>query len=86
MEVPSRVVRLRPDCITLWPTEAGTYGLHVRWGGPDGLAQATTIRDAARSTGMAAKLTQDIDASGWTVSVGPLPREEAVRVVETFLL
>jgi hypothetical protein len=86
MRVPSPVVRIRPDRITLWPTEAGTYGLHVRWGGPEGIGQATTVRDAAQSSGLRAKLVQDMDGSGWTVSVGPLPQEQAARVVETFLV
>jgi hypothetical protein len=35
---------------------------------------------------MAAKFKQDLDGAGWTVSVGPLEREEAARLVESFLI
>ncbi len=86
MDVPSPVVRIRPDSITLWPTEAGSYGIQVRWGGPEGLAQATEVRDAVRTSGMDAKLIQDADGPGWTVNVGPLPRDEAKRVVDSFMV
>jgi hypothetical protein len=86
MDLPSQVVRVRPDSITLWPTEAGSYGIQVRWGGPEGIGQATTMRDAARANGFPAKLIQDAGGEGWTVSVGPLLGDEAKRVVETFLV
>jgi hypothetical protein len=86
MAVPAPIVRTRPDRLTLWPTESGDYGIEVRWGGPQGAAQANTVRDAARSSGLPVKLRQDMDASGWTVTVGPLPRDQAMRVMETFLI
>jgi hypothetical protein len=86
MSVPAPIVRTRPDRLTLWPTDAGDYGIEVRWGGPTGSGQATTVRDAARSSGLPAKMRQDLDGSGWTVTVGPLPRDQAVRVIETFLI
>ncbi|HEY1356721.1 MAG TPA: hypothetical protein VGF21_00300 [Thermoleophilaceae bacterium] len=85
MDVPGPVSRTRPDSITLWPTEAGSYGIQVRWGGPEGLGQATSVRDAVRSSGMQAKLIQEGDA-GWAVNVGPLARDQAKRVVDTFLV
>lgn len=85
MDVPAPAARTRPDSITLWPTETDTYGIQVRWGGPDGLGQATTVRDAVRASGMQAKLIQDAEGSGWAVNVGPLPREETKRIVDTFL-
>jgi hypothetical protein len=86
MTVPSPIVRTRPDRLTLWPTEDASYGLEVRWGGPTGAGQATTVRDAAHSSGLPVKMRQDLDGSGWIVTVGPLPREHAVRVIETFLI
>ena len=84
--VPDRVVTLRPDRITIWPTEAGSYGLDVRWGGPDGFRQANAVRDAGRAGGTPVQLRQDPDSSGWTVRVGPLEREQISRIVETFLI
>lgn len=80
------VVRVRPDRLTLWPTEAGEYGIEVRWGGPEGAGQATTVRDAAHASGLPVKMRQDLDGRGWTVTVGPLAREQATRVVGTFLV
>lgn len=79
-------MKVRPDRLTIWPTEAGRYGLDVRWGGPAGAGQATTIRDACRTSGLEAKLTQDVDGSGWTVRVGPLARDEIMQVLQAFLL
>jgi len=86
MSTPAPIVHLRPDRMTIWPTEQGTYGLDVRWGGRQGYNQAMLIRDSAKSSGLPVKLVQDVDGKGWTVRVGPLQRDEIARVVETFLV
>ena len=79
-------MKIRPDRLTIWPTEDGDYGLDVRWGGPGGIGQATTVRDACRTSGLTARLSQDVDGSGWTVRVGPLVRDEITHVLQAFLV
>jgi hypothetical protein len=86
MADPGTVVRVRPDRLTVWPTEDGTYGLDARWGGPEGSRQAYAVRDAGRAGGLSVQLQQDADGRGWSVRLGPLERDVALRVIETFLV
>jgi hypothetical protein len=82
--VPGALGPVHPDRLSLWPVEGGRYGIDVSFTGKTGLAPAERWRDFLAEHGMAAKLIQELGGA-WTVRVGPVARDDAQRVVGSFL-
>ena len=74
----------RPDKLTIWPVEGGTFGIDVRWGGPEGHRRANVVRRQLEQAGIGGRLIQELD-QGWTVRVGPVPQEEVTKVIDGFI-
>jgi hypothetical protein len=74
----------RPDKLTIWPVESGEFGIDVRWGGPEGNRRATVVRHQLEQAGIAARLIQDVD-QGWTIRVGPVPKEDVTKIIDGFI-
>lgn len=75
----------RPDRLTIWPVEGDLFGIDVRWGGPTGNRRANVVRRQLEQAGIRGRLTQELDGSGWTVRVGPVPGADVAKVIDSFI-
>ena len=75
----------RPDRLTIWPLESGEFGIDVRWGGAQGNGRATTVRRLLGEAGIRARLSQELDGSGWELRVGPIPGDDVARILDSFI-
>ena len=75
----------RPDRLTIWPVEAGLFGIDVRWGGAEGCRRATVVRGLLDEAGIRARLTQELDGRGWELRVGPVESGEVARTIDAFI-
>jgi hypothetical protein len=74
----------RPDRLTIWPVEGEEFGIDVRWGGAEGHRRANVVRTQLEQAGIAGRLIQELD-QGWTVRVGPVPKEDVSKVLDGFI-
>jgi hypothetical protein len=82
--MPGELGPTRPDKLTIWPVEGGTFGIDVRWGGPEGHRRANVVRHQLEQAGIGGRLIQELD-HGWTVRVGPVPQAEVTKVIDGFI-
>lgn len=76
---------LRPDRMCLWPTDDDRYGVDVTWAGADGFTRADRLKATLKLNGIPHRLLQEVDGRRWTVRVGPVPGEEVLRLLDSFL-
>lgn len=74
----------RPDRLTIWPVEGELFGIDVRWGGPEGHRRANVVRHQLEQAGIKGRLIQELD-QGWTVRVGPVPKQEVTKIIDGFI-
>lgn len=86
-EQPPRAPResaIRPDRLTVWPTEDG-YGIDVRWHGRECILRAVIVRRMLVEAGIPAHPGNSQDGRIWELSVGPIPADDVARVIETYI-
>jgi hypothetical protein len=76
---------IRPDRLTVWPTEEGCYGIDVRWHGRECMLRAVVVRRLLAEAGFDARPGNSQDGRLWELRVGPVPTDEVARVIETYI-
>jgi hypothetical protein len=76
---------IRPDRLTVWPTEAGAFGIDVRWHGRECILRAVVVRRLLTEAGYPATAGNSIDGRTRQVSVSPVPAGRVAEVIETFI-
>jgi hypothetical protein len=76
---------VRPDRLTVWPTEDGCYGIDVRWHGRECILRAVVVRRMLVEAGIEAQPGNSQDGRIWELAVGPLPGDQVARVIETYI-
>ena len=79
---PARAIR--PDRLTVWPTEDG-YGIDVRWHGRECILRAVVVRRLLSEAGYATTPGNSQDGRIWELRVGPVPADEVARVIDTYI-
>jgi hypothetical protein len=75
---------IRPDRLTIWPTEDGFYGIDVRWHGRECILRAVVVRRMLVA-GIVAHPGNSQDGRIWELRVGPVPGDQVAKVVETYI-
>ncbi|CAN5642956.1 hypothetical protein BH24ACT24_BH24ACT24_08310 [soil metagenome] len=75
----------RPDRLTIWPVEAGGFGVDVEWRGTAGNRRATVVRGLLEEALIKHRLRQGVDGRSWTLRVGPVPGDQVMRLIDEFL-
>ena len=76
---------IRPDRLTVWPTEDGYFGIDVRWHGRECSLRAVVVRRMLAEAGIHAHPGNSQDGRLWELRVGPVPADEVARVIETYI-
>ena len=79
---PSRAIR--PDRLTVWPTEGG-YAIDVRWHGRECILRAVVVRRLLVEAGYEAKPGNSQDGRIWELRVGPIPADRIGKVIDTYI-
>lgn len=75
---------IRPDRMTVWPTEGG-YGIDVRWHGRECILRAVVVRRMLVEAGIEAHPGNSQDGRIWELRVGPVPADQVARVIESYI-
>jgi hypothetical protein len=80
-------IRVGPvaDRVSVWPHDDGTYGVDATFQGSSGHDDAAHYEERLKKVGARYTLKQELDG-GWTLRFGPLRHEEALRLVEAFIV
>jgi hypothetical protein len=76
---------IRPDRLTVWPTEDGYYGIDVRWHGRECILRAVVVRRMLAEAGIEAHPGNSQDGRLWELLVGPVPADQVAKVIETYI-
>jgi hypothetical protein len=79
---PARAIR--PDRLTVWPTEGG-YAIDVRWHGRECILRAVVVRRLLVEAGFEAKPGNSQDGRIWELRVGPIGADQIGKVIETYI-
>jgi hypothetical protein len=70
----------RPDRITIWPTDDGTFGIDVLYRGVTGYRRAELVHRQLEGSGVQAGFRQEPDGA-WGVRFGPVTRDHMLVVL-----
>ena len=76
---------IRPDRVTVWPTEDGGYGIDVRWHGRECILRAVVVRRMLVEAGIQAQPGNSQDGRIWELRVGPVPADRVAMVIESYI-
>ena len=76
---------IRPDRLTVWPTEDGYYGIDVRWHGRECILRAVVVRRMLVEAGIEAHPGNSQDGRLWELRVGPVRADQVAKVIETYI-
>ncbi|MBA3262156.1 MAG: hypothetical protein H0T69_06750 [Thermoleophilaceae bacterium] len=76
---------IRPDRLTIWPTEDGCYGIDVRWHGRECMLRAVVVRRLLAEAGLDAQAGNSQDGRLWELRVGPVPADQVAKVIEAYI-
>jgi hypothetical protein len=72
-----------PDRVTLWPMEDDSFGIDATFQGASGHDTAVLHEQVLRKQDVHCTLRQELDG-GWTIRLGPIPRELVEQAVRLF--
>lgn len=75
---------IRPDRLTVWPTENG-FGIDVRWHGRECILRAVVVRRLLVEAGYEATPGNSQDGRVWELRIGPVKADEVARVIDTYI-
>jgi hypothetical protein len=75
---------IRPDRMTVWPSEDG-YGIDVRWHGRECILRAVVVRRLLVEAGYEAKPGNSQDGRIWELRVGPIPADQVAKVIDGYI-
>ncbi len=76
---------IRPDRLTVWPSENGSFGIDVRWYGRECILRAVVVRRLLSEAGYPATVGNSIDGRNWELTVGPVPADEVAGVIDNYI-
>jgi hypothetical protein len=76
---------IRPDRLTVWPTEDGYYGIDVRWHGRECILRAVVVRRLLAEAGIEAQPGNSQDGRLWELQVGPVSADQVANVIESYI-
>jgi hypothetical protein len=82
---PAEPGAIRPDRLTVWPTDDGYYGIDVRWHGRECILRAVVVRRLLAEVGIEAQPGNSQDGRLWELQVGPVPADQVAKVIESYI-
>ena len=76
---------IRPDRLTVWPSENGSFGIDVRWYGRECILRAVVVRRLLSEAGYPATVGNSVDGRNWELTVGPVPADEVAGVIDNYI-
>jgi hypothetical protein len=76
---------IRPDRLTIWPTDDGCYGIDVRWHGRECILRAVVVRRLLAEADIDAQPGNSQDGRIWELRVGPVPADLVAKVIEAYI-
>lgn len=76
---------IRPDRLTVWPADDGTFTIAVRWQGRECILRAVVVRRLLTEGGFPATAGNSIDGRTWEVTASQVPANEVAEVIETYI-
>jgi hypothetical protein len=76
---------IRPDRLSVWPTEDGSFGIDVRWYGRECILRAVVVRRVLSDAGYPATVGNSVDGRHWDLTVGPVPADAVAGVIENYI-
>jgi len=80
----NEVGRPIPDKLTIWPVEAGGFGIDATFVGATGYQRAEWHQELLRSSGVRHQFRQGL-GNEWTLRVGPVLARDVSAAVEAFV-
>ena len=80
----ARSAAIRPDRLTVWPTENG-YGIDVRWHGRECILRAVVVRRLLVEAGYEATPGNSQDGRVWELRIGPVEADEVAKVIDSYI-
>jgi hypothetical protein len=76
---------IRPDRLTIWPTEDGFYGIDVRWHGRECILRSVVVRRLLAEAGIDALPANSQDGRLWELRIGPVAADEVAKVIDAYI-
>ena len=76
---------IRPDRLTVWPSDDGSFGIAVRWQGRQCILRAVVVRRLLTEAGFPATAGNSIDGRTWEVTVSRVPADQVSKIIETYI-
>ncbi len=76
---------IRPDRLTVWPTEDGYFGIDVRWQGRECLLRTIVVRRMLAEAGVAAEPGNSQDGRAWELKVERVPADRVAKVIDQII-
>ena len=75
---------IRPDRLTVWPTDGG-YAIDVRWHGRECILRAVVVRRLLVEAGYEAKPGNSQDGRVWELRIGPIAADHVAKVIDGYV-
>jgi hypothetical protein len=82
---PAEFSAVRPDRLTVWPTEDGCFGIDVRWQGRECVLRAVVVRRLLVEAGYEAQPGNSQDGRIWELRIGPVAADEVGRIIANYI-
>jgi hypothetical protein len=80
----TQVGRPVPDKLTIWPVEAGRFGVDATFVGATGYSRACRHQELLRTAGVRHQFRQGL-GDEWTLRLGPVPAADVGTAVDAFV-
>jgi hypothetical protein len=74
---------LRPNRVSIWPTDDGRYGVDFTYHGPTGYVDAERAEVVLGEAGVRTQFRQELDQA-WTVRFGPIERDDMRALLDRY--
>ena len=72
---------IRPDRMTVWPTEDGCFGIDVRWVGRECILRSVVVRRLLADAGYATHSGNSADGRTWELRVTGVPADKVATLI-----
>ena len=83
--VPASFGPIRPDRLTVWPTENGLFGIDVRWVGRECILRSVVVRRLLADAGYATHTGNSADGRTWELRVTGVPADEVATLIRNHI-
>jgi len=76
---------VRPERLTVRPTDDGRFEIHVQWRGEESVLRAVFVRRVLAHAGVEAHPSSADQGRAWALRIGPVPAERVGELIESYV-